>query len=173
MPQPPPKSAPLTTFEMGKSGTVKRSLSCPQPAVPVKQNSPLDHARSVRRRPVLIEDSLSLKRLSVLLEAHGAEEVEDFIQSPVLPESVSGSMRSHSSRSTDKVKQITGDDQAQALHEAKTVQASYPWYLRPIHGDDQIQLEYDGAIKAGTLPAIVERLTLEPLSAPCFSGPYQ
>ncbi len=71
--------------------------------------------------------------------------------------------RGHTPR-LDKIKQITGDDEAQAFHNAKVAQSSLPWFLRPDHGDDEIKVEFDGTVAAGTLPALVERLTIEPLS---------
>lgn len=70
----------------------------------------------------------------------------------------------------DKVWQITGDDDAQAFHSARLAQAMQPWYLKPDHLGDDIKLEYDGSVRAGTLEALVERLTIEPLSA-YLAGP--
>ena len=64
-----------------------------------------------------------------------------------------------------KIWQITGDDNAQAFHNAKMAQAQQPWYLKPDHTGNEIKVEYDGSVKAGTLEALVERLTIEPLSA--------
>ena len=66
-----------------------------------------------------------------------------------------------------KIKQLTGDDDAQAFHNAKLAQANLPWYLRPKYSDDEIKLEYDGSVKAGTLPALVERLVIDPLRKTC------
>ncbi|KAJ3556493.1 hypothetical protein NM688_g2000 [Phlebia brevispora] len=167
MPTPPPKSAPIAPSE-GKRYSVRRSLSCPQPPLPNKAGSPLDpgsspQSRVARRRPVLIEDSISLRRLSVLLEAHGVEEVERRMHSPDMPEPVDGTQRAHSLRSA-KVRQITGEDEAQAIYEAYSTQVSQPPFLRPVHGDDEIHIDPSGAIVSGTLSAIVERLTLEPLN---------
>ncbi len=64
-----------------------------------------------------------------------------------------------------KVKQLTGDDDAQAFHNAQKAQARLPWYLLPTYGEDVIKLEYDGSVRAGTLLALIERLTVDPLSA--------
>ena len=66
-----------------------------------------------------------------------------------------------------KVWQITGDDNAQAFHNARKAQAQLPWYLKPEFTGDQIELDHDGSVKAGTLKALVERLTIEPLSTFC------
>jgi son of sevenless-like protein len=34
-----------------------------------------------------------------------------------------------------------------------------PWYLRPNYEDSEIQMDPDGKVRAGTVPALVERLT--------------
>lgn len=75
-----------------------------------------------------------------------------------------GSKWSPTSRRADKVRQLTGDDDAQAFHNAKLAQARLPWYLQPSYSADEIKLEYDGSVRAGTLAALVERLTVDPLS---------
>lgn len=75
-----------------------------------------------------------------------------------------GTKRSPTSRRADKVRQLTGDDDAQAFHNAKLAQARLPWYLQPSYSADEIKLEYDGSVRAGTLAALVERLTVDPLS---------
>ncbi len=104
----------------------------------------------------------------MLLETQSIEDIEDICGTPAAVETLEpgwGSTRVHTSRaSVDKVKRITGDDEAQALYEAMAAQASYPWFLRPVYNGEEIKVEYDGTITNGTLGAIVERLTLEPLS---------
>ena len=46
-------------------------------------------------------------------------------------------------------------------HYLQTVnQDSVPWYLRPIHGPKEILISPDGSVRGGTLPALVERLTM-------------
>ncbi len=62
-----------------------------------------------------------------------------------------------------KVLQLTGDDSAQAFHNAKQAQANLPWYLKHRHGEEEIKLDFDGTVKAGTLPALVEHLVVDPL----------
>ncbi|KAF8504290.1 ras GEF [Hysterangium stoloniferum] len=66
-------------------------------------------------------------------------------------------------RTGDKIRRITGEDEAQAFHNAKLAQAALPWYLKPEHIGDEIKLDHDGRVNAGTLEALVERLTVEPL----------
>jgi son of sevenless-like protein len=70
-------------------------------------------------------------------------------------------------RNGRKVAQITGDDDAQAFHNAKMAQANLPWYLKPRHDNSDIKLEYDGTVIAGTVLALIERLTVDPLSKCC------
>ena len=72
--------------------------------------------------------------------------------------------RSPFGRRSDKIRQLTGDKDAQAFHNARQAQAAQPWYLRPSYTVDDIKLEYDGTVRAGTLSALVERLTVDPLS---------
>jgi len=72
-------------------------------------------------------------------------------------------------RNGRKVAQITGDDDAQAFHNAKMAQANLPWYLKPRHDNGDIKLEYDGTVIAGTIAALIERLTVDPLSKCCGS----
>jgi son of sevenless len=69
-----------------------------------------------------------------------------------------------------KVLQLTGDDSAQAFHNAKQAQANLPWFLRHRHGEEEIKLEFDGTVKAGTLPALVEHLVVNPLRENRFSA---
>lgn len=70
-----------------------------------------------------------------------------------------------------KVLQLTGDDSAQAFHNAKQAQANLPWFLRHRHSEEEIKLEFDGTVKAGTLPALVEHLVVNPLRENQFRAP--
>ena len=74
---------------------------------------------------------------------------------------------SPSQRQSDKVLKLTGDDDAQAFHNARVAQANMPWYLKPSYTPDDIKMDYDGRVRAGSLPALVERLTAESLSKSC------
>jgi hypothetical protein len=58
----------------------------------------------------------------------------------------------------EKVKQITGDENAQKFVEAKAAQAALPWYNRPQY-EDELKTEFDGTVKQGTLRALIEHLT--------------
>jgi hypothetical protein len=63
-----------------------------------------------------------------------------------------------------KVEQITGERAAQAF--VNTQAAQRAWYLCPYYVEDELRVDpYDGSVKAGTLRALVERLTVDPFSA--------
>ena len=177
MPTPPPKSGTFNNHHDSRP-IPRRSLSTPLPASshsPIKaradNNSPssLLMNRHRRRRPVLIDDSNSLSRLSTLIESSNVEEVDFLASSPVVAESIEAyspvrmMARSHTPK-PDKVRQITGDDEAQALYDAWAGKGNTPWYLRSEFSAEELKLEFNGTVSAGTVPALVERLTSEPLS---------
>ncbi|KIK70475.1 hypothetical protein GYMLUDRAFT_275426 [Collybiopsis luxurians FD-317 M1] len=68
-------------------------------------------------------------------------------------------------RRDEKIKQLTGSDEALAFHNAVLVQANLPWYLKPRHGDE-IQTEADGKLISGTRIALVERLVWDTIPSP-------
>ena len=170
LPPAPAEEMPVTPRTPGSLR--RRSMSLPS-----GENPPSDHqrtrsesastlsnppARRLRRRPLLIDDQSSLNRLTTLFETQNLEELDHLIASPVVTESFDAFSRANNRMRggrADKVKQITGDDDAQAFHDAQVFQGT--WYLQPIYDDDEIQLRIDGSVAAGTVRALVERLTLE------------
>ena len=42
-----------------------------------------------------------------------------------------------------------------------------PWYLRPTYSEKEILIDPDGKVRAGTVPALVERLTAHEHSGKC------
>ena len=103
-----------------------------------------------------MDDSASLSRLSTLMETNSMTEVE-ILTSPQM----SGSFDAFS-RATGKssgVQPFTHDDDAMSFYNAKLGQSHLPWYLRPSYDSDTLKVDSAGHIKAGTLPALVERLT--------------
>ncbi|KAH9920201.1 ras GEF [Epithele typhae] len=165
LPPAPSEEMPITPRTPGSAGGRRRSLSLPTGDAP-----PSDHQRSrsesakpptrrhLRRRPLLIDDQSSLNRLTTLFEAHNIEELDHLIASPVVAESFDAFTRTNKT-ARDKVLQITGDNDAQAFHDAQIVQGT--WYLRPHYGEEEIMLQPNGSVTAGTLRALVERLTFE------------
>ncbi|KAG8886578.1 hypothetical protein FRB98_001226 [Tulasnella sp. 332] len=55
------------------------------------------------------------------------------------------------------------DDDAVAYRNAKSAMAALPPYLKPRYGEGYLRLDSDGVVKSGTLEALVERLTIDPL----------
>ncbi|KIM23236.1 hypothetical protein M408DRAFT_264797 [Serendipita vermifera MAFF 305830] len=48
-----------------------------------------------------------------------------------------------------------------ALHRLRLAHSSIPWYLRPKHAWEELKLDSDGLVVAGTAPALVERLVTD------------
>ena len=122
--------------------------------------------RTRRRRPVLLDDQSSLLRLSTIIRTRASDQSSEFVSSPRPPPPLSPStppFLPYAHPRPGKILQLTGDDSAQAFHNAKQAQANLPWYLKHQHGEEEIKLEFDGTVKAGTLPALVERLVVDPL----------
>ena len=135
------------------------------------ESAKLSSNRHLRRRPLLIDDQSSLHRLTTLFESHNLEELDHLIASPVVAESFDAFTRPNkvASNRSDKVRQITGEDEAQAFHDAKLSQGI--WYLRPTYNaEHEIQISQDGAVSAGTLRALVERLTVDFSSKQTYSN---
>jgi son of sevenless-like protein len=165
MPQPPPsKSAPL-------------SVNKPTPPIPPGDDSNyvgVQRGRSVsdalptnprnnRKRQVLVEDRGSLARLSTLFESGDLPELDSPMDIECRP-SITRTARSTS----EKIRQITGSDDALAFHNAKQALINLPWFLRPSYPPDHIIMDKDFNVRAGTLNALVERLTADHLSADSF-----
>ncbi|KAI0830803.1 ras GEF [Trametes gibbosa] len=174
---PPTGESPMPSTP--RTPSRRRSLSLPS-----SETTPSEHQRSrsesakpavvrhLRRRPLLIDDQSSLNRLTTLFEAHNVEELDYLISSPIVAESFDAFTRATKAAASrpDKVKRITGDDEAQAFHDAQLVQGI--WYLRPMYGEDELQLQPDGSVSAGTLRALVERLTVD-FEKPALEAKYR
>ncbi|KAH7910846.1 ras guanine nucleotide exchange factor domain-containing protein [Hygrophoropsis aurantiaca] len=61
-----------------------------------------------------------------------------------------------------KIKQIFGDEAPEHIVSTK------PWYLRPNYGKNDIIIDPDGSVRAGTVPALIERLTSHETGDPTF-----
>ncbi|KAG9011301.1 hypothetical protein FRB93_003103 [Tulasnella sp. JGI-2019a] len=55
------------------------------------------------------------------------------------------------------------DNDAVAYRNAKSAVAALPPYLQPQYGEGYLRLDSEGVVKSGTLEALVERLTMDPL----------
>ncbi|KAH7885094.1 ras guanine nucleotide exchange factor domain-containing protein [Phlebopus sp. FC_14] len=61
--------------------------------------------------------------------------------------------RSAKGANAQKIKKIFGDDAPEHIISTK------PWYLRPDYTKAEMTIDVDGSVRAGTVPALVERLT--------------
>ena len=70
----------------------------------------------------------------------------------------------------DKLLRVLGDAPTHLIDQlnAKTK----PWYLRPNYEESEIQIEPDGKVRAGTVPALVERLTAHEHSGEAFDDDW-
>lgn len=53
---------------------------------------------------------------------------------------------------------------AAALRQARLSQSNIPWYLRPKYAWEELKLDAEGVVVAGTVQALIERLLLDDLS---------
>ena len=98
------------------------------------------------------------------MRARTCDRVSTLVSPVDVPPSSSRHSPPHNARPRPgKVLQLTGDDSAQAFHNAKQAQANLPWFLKHRYGEEEIKLDFDGTVKAGTLPALVEHLVVDPL----------
>ena len=124
---------------------------------------------------MLLDDRSHLSRLSTLIESNNLSEIDSFSKSPVVTESFdafhrvalqspalrTGRVRTPNWGRTPPLPSTSAFGQA-----GKRSRATPDWFLRPTYDDDDINLDYDGTVNAGTLPALIERLTLDYLSMP-------
>ncbi|KAI0304394.1 ras GEF [Multifurca ochricompacta] len=75
-----------------------------------------------------------------------------------------------SSGAADKLLRVLGDAPTHIIDKlnAKTK----PWYLRPNYEDSEIQIDPDGKVRAGTVAALVERLTAHEHSDTSFTKTF-
>ena len=74
------------------------------------------------------------------------------------------------SGAADKLLRVLGDAPTHIIDKlnAKTK----PWYLRPNYEESEIQIDPDGKVRAGTVAALVERLTAHEHSGACYGIPF-
>ncbi|KAI0061642.1 ras GEF [Artomyces pyxidatus] len=85
----------------------------------------------------------------------------------VLPPAV---ISSKSPSRADKLIRMLGDAPTHIIDKLNA--DSKPWYLRPNYSDAEIQIDPDGKVRAGTVPALVERLTAHEHSDTSFSKTF-
>lgn len=162
-PQPPLVTAPLlinkSAFLAPTHPSSSASVSNPRE---VGQNSSDTasadrNGRIWRRRPVLVDDRVSLSRLSALIDTNDATEVE-ILTSPQMSgsfDAFSGALR----RTPEKmIHPFPQDSNDPSLDNTVLGQSKLPCYIRPDLHSDTLQLDPQGQVKAGTLSALLERL---------------
>ena len=125
---------------------------------------------------MLLDNRSHLSRLSTLIESNNLIEIDNFSKSPVVTESFDAfhrvALQSPALRtgrvknpSREQLPSLPPPSLPPALGQTgKKDPPASAWFLRPMYDDDDISLAFDGTVKAGTLPALVERLTLDYLS---------
>ncbi|TFK56485.1 ras GEF [Heliocybe sulcata] len=162
MPRPPPPVVPPKTPPL-TSKSLKRYNSTPLPESPdwprrgsdtVNRSVSATPRHERKRQPVRADD----RTLSVLMERSNVAEPDD-LSAGEMDDIIVTPLR----RRSDKVKQLTGDEDAQRYHNMKIAALHMPWYLKPDYKDEEVKLQ-EGTVIAGTLEALVERLTMEPFT---------
>jgi son of sevenless len=170
IPQPPPTTAPLQIHKRTSPAPVRSSSTSalgsglPKREITRSRSDTASSAlsgRSLRRRPVLVDDRVSLSRLSTLIETHNMTEV-DILTSSQMSGSLNAFSRTMGKTSGENCRPFGHDENALNFYNAKLGQSHLPWYLRPSYNSDTLKVDSGGRIKAGTLPALVERLTADP-----------
>jgi hypothetical protein len=69
-----------------------------------------------------------------------------------------------------KIEQLLGRDAAPEDYLKRLNAKGQPWYLRSDYKSSDIQITPDGAVRGGTLLALIEHLTAHELSTSQFSG---
>ncbi|KAG6336113.1 hypothetical protein ID866_2979 [Astraeus odoratus] len=73
-----------------------------------------------------------------------------------------GSVTTRATSNVQKIKKILGDDVPEHIANTK------PWYLQPDYTKEELVIDVDGSVRAGTAPALVERLTSHEPGDPNF-----
>lgn len=107
-----------------------------------------------------MDDRVSLSRLSTLIETNNPVEVT-ILSSPQMSGSFDAFTKQMGKKSGDSVRE---DDYAMNFYHTKLGQSHLPWYLRPSYTSDTLKVDSEGRVRAGTLTALVERLTVDHIS---------
>jgi hypothetical protein len=125
---------------------------------------------------MLLDDRSHLSRLSTLIESNNVTEIENFSKSPIVTESFDAFHRVALQSPALRTGRVRTPNWDRTVSSSPTVSPptlgqtskrdrnGSNWFLRPMYDDDDISLESNGTVKAGTLPALVERQTLDNLS---------
>ncbi|KAF7970865.1 hypothetical protein HWV62_22678 [Athelia sp. TMB] len=78
--------------------------------------------------------------------------------------SASSDSLSRTSVSGDSLRPFSDDEDALNFEKAELGQLTRPWYLRPSYTSDTLKVDGKGIVRAGTIGALVEKLTVDPIS---------
>ncbi|KAF8167469.1 ras guanine nucleotide exchange factor domain-containing protein [Crassisporium funariophilum] len=114
-------------------------------------------SRSLRRRPVMVDDNPTLSRISTLIKSNNTREI-DKLASP----DIAGSFEAIIKRPRDdKMLRRTGsEDSRQVFNIVHPQRCGPPWYLRPKFAD-QLDEDNKGHVRSGTLASLIEKLTTD------------
>ncbi|KAG2022767.1 cell division control protein 25 [Coprinopsis cinerea AmutBmut pab1-1] len=146
MPHPPPQSAPCYN---------KPVPPLPDEAVTRDRSGSLQSSRSLRRRPLLLDDNTALSRLSTLIETKNSREIDRYADPDITGSIHALTKRSQSEQGRRKENSVRGRTMPTEFQPLKK-----PWYILPAHAD-QLEFDNEGNVRAGSLVALVERLTSE------------
>jgi len=171
-PNPPPSPTSPMPRPPSRSSSVRKSSKTPPPQSDDNRNrsGSLTAQRSLRRRPVILNDNTTLSRLSTLIESNNSKEI-DKIASP----DIAGSFQALSKRVREERSQRrtmsegTNHHHPTQQHHHTISQGGKQWYLQP-QLKAQIDEDGKGNIRSGTLLALVERLTTDIPTTDLTSG---
>jgi son of sevenless-like protein len=168
------KPAPLRpSGSLGRSQSASAMYSNPSQTSESSLEPPQVHSEDGTRLPIYPNNHMSAIPSPPSLPGSDAaagsledEGMNDHTVSPPLSNGVMGFPDTTSPTSSngkapagaaDKLLRVLGDAPTHIIDKlnAKTK----PWYLRPNYEDSEIQMDPDGKVRAGTVPALVERLT--------------
>ncbi|KAG0756610.1 hypothetical protein G6F57_011158 [Rhizopus arrhizus] len=126
-----------------------------------KKESIIAEEEEIEEEPAIKEEGLEAKEEKQEerippLERHQSEVVQSANQKQVPPTI----QRSQTTPSSDKIKKFFGDDAPVEAVSTKAPVSERPDFLQYDYGPNDIVFNMEGNVKGGTLPALVERLTM-------------
>lgn len=121
--------------------------------------STLAVSRHLRRRPVLIDDRSSLSRLTVMFESKSVEELDNFLCSPAMSESLDSLASAGAVKSLPGLLEQSEDDEnsmQQVISPCSAAAPVTPESLVDIY--HELQRRDDGSVIAGSLRALLKHL---------------
>lgn len=113
---------------------------------------PVDGEKTLRRSSEPMNDQDALSCFSTLTDSTAE-----------LTSSSSLSL-SRTSGSGDSLRPFSDDEDALHFDSAGLGQLHLPWYLRPSYTSETLKVDAKGHVRAGTIYALVEKLTVDPIS---------